>query len=132
MLFGNAKVTAKNPDLYLNDVLKESNIGSLKLVAGTKITITYDVNGRLVFDVDAATTYLGLTDTVDESYATKAWSVPRVNDAETDLQLQGTEELILVDAKFTELQDCPSSLTGYGGYLLRVRIDEQGIEFVAP
>jgi hypothetical protein len=117
MVFGNNKG-------YTLPVATEETLGGIKLGTGLNI----DENGV----VSVATTFLGLDDVIPETYLAAAWNVPKVNDTETGIDFAQTEELEMILAKFTELEDCPSSLAGYGGYLVRVRLDEQGLEFVAP
>ena len=75
-----------------------------------------------------SSSFLGLNDTIDDTYLTKVWNVPRVSDTADSLVLQETTELLTVVAKFTLLSDCPSSLTGLALKGLRVRADELAIE----
>lgn len=103
-------------------VASPTRLGGIKLGTGLNI----DENGV----VSVVTTFLGLDDVIPETYIGAAWNVPKVNDTETGIDFAETEELEMVLAKLTELADCPSSLAGFGGYYLRVRLDETGIEFV--
>jgi hypothetical protein len=168
-------------NLSLNGVLKASNIGDLKLVQGTKITITYNVNGELVFDVqapdapltensvqgdgtalskiklvnDAASpgvkkyygtdaagikgfhtvissdveAFTDLSDVIPEDYVGKKNHVPMVVEAEDKLDLVDTEELLTELAKLTSLADAPNNYVGKGGFYVRVKLDESGIDF---
>lgn len=109
---------------YTLPIATPTVLGGIKLGTGLNI----DVNGV----VSVNTTFLNLDDVVDETYIGKAWNIPKVTDTEDGLELTETEELELIDAKFTELLDCPSSYAGYEGYLVRVKLDGTGLEFVAP
>lgn len=93
-----------------------------------------DINSPsyIVGKPNLAKAFTDLTDVIPEDYIAKAKHVPIVNDDEDKLDLIATEEIETVIAALTELVDCPPSYTGKGGFILRVRLDETGIEFVAP
>jgi len=55
-----------------------------------------------------------------------------VTDQEDKMDLCETEELETDLAKLLLMADCPQTYSGCGGYVLRVKLDETGIEFVAP
>ena len=88
------------------------------------------INEKQQLSILAASTFLELTDVIDEDYIAKAKSVPMVVDTEDAMQLTETIELETVLAKLTELADCPSSLSGKAGYKLVVKLDETGFELV--
>ncbi len=120
-----AKPTIPQPTPpYILPIATTEILGGIKL--GTGLTIEEDGT------VNVSTTFLGLDDVIPESYVGKAWNVPRVTDEEDGLDFVETEEIEVVDALFKELIDCPTSYAGYGGYLVRVKLDETGLEFIQP
>jgi len=108
------------PTPYSLPVATPTVLGGVKL--GTGINILDGV-------ISVATTFLELTDVIDETYTGKALYIPSVTVEEDGLELKETTELQTVLAKFTLLADCPSSLAGMGGMGIRVKQDETGLEF---
>ena len=76
--------------------------------------------------------FTDLTDVIPENYLGRKNSIPMVVELEDKLDLVDTEELLTEAARFPLLADCPPSYTGYGGYFVRVKSDETGLEFIAP
>jgi len=76
--------------------------------------------------------FTDLTDVIPENYLGRKNSIPMVVELEDKLDLIDTEELLTESARFPLLADCPPSYTGYGGYFVRVKSDETGLEFIAP
>ena len=69
-----------------------------------------------------------LGDVVNENYLGKSLNVPMVTPMEDALELTETQELETVLAKSILLADMPISLSGFAGYVLRVKQDETGYE----
>jgi len=70
-------------------------------------------------------TFIGLLDVTDNDYIGKASNVPIVNVTEDALELIVTEE-----ANFVSLADVPQLYTGSEGYIVRVKTDGTGLEFI--
>ena len=87
-----------------------------------------DLNGK----PDLAKAFTDLSDVIPEDYLGKKNNVPIVTEEEDKLTLIETEELETEVAKFTLLADCPQTYSGKGGYFVRVKSDETGLEFIAP
>jgi len=127
-------------DLYLNDVLVASNIGNLKLVQGTKITITYNVNGELVFNVQAPD--LPLTENSVQGDGTLASKIKLINDAPApgtnkyygtnEAGIKGYHDTPQTGAKtWIELTDTiPSTFIGKAKNVPMVTDAEEGLDLV--
>ncbi len=76
--------------------------------------------------------FTDLDDVIPDNYIGKKQNVPMVTDQEDKMDLCETEELETDLAKLLLMADCPQTYSGCGGYVLRVKLDETGIEFVAP
>lgn len=76
--------------------------------------------------------FTGLTDVIPENYIGKALCVPMVTAEQDKLDLTETEELETDTARTILLEDMPQSLTGKGGWILRVKLDESGYELYQP
>ena len=111
------------PTPYSLPVATPTVLGGVKLGSGINITPEGVIS--------VATTFLALTDVVDETYVGKAWNVPKVSDEETDMELVETEELETEVARFPLLSDVPQSYVGFGGMLMMVKTDESGIQFLS-
>jgi hypothetical protein len=81
---------------------------------------------------DLAKAFTELTDVIPENYLGRKNAIPMVVELEDKLDLVDTEELLTEAARFPLLADCPPSYTGMGGYFVRVKSDETGLEFIAP
>jgi hypothetical protein len=117
---GDLGVVIANPDPYGLPTATPTVLGGVKI--GTGISIVDGV-------ISVSTTFLELTDVIDEDYIGKAKYIPMVEDTEDAMKLQETVQLQTILAKFTLLSDCPATLVGQGGKGLRVKADETGIEF---
>jgi hypothetical protein len=76
--------------------------------------------------------FTDLTDVIPENYLGRKNSIPMVVEQEDKLDLIETEILETEAARFVLNADCPQSYTGMGGYFVRVKSDETGLEFIAP
>jgi len=76
--------------------------------------------------------FTNLTDVIPADYLGRKWCLPIVTEEEDKLNLIETEELDTEVARLTLLADCPQTYAGMGGYLVRVKLDESGLEFIAP
>ena len=83
-------------------------------------------------NLNFAQAFTDLTDVIDENYLGKAGCVPMVRAQEDKMYLEETEEIETAVAKSTLLSDFPQSLTGFGGYSLRVKQDQSGWELFLP
>lgn len=108
------------PAAYVLPTAEPSVLGGIKI--GDGLTMTNGV-------ASVTTNYLALTDTIDETYTSKAWYVPRVADTEDNLVLTETVELQTITARLTLMSDFPSSYVGYGNCLLMVKSTEDGVQF---
>jgi len=116
--------TSGNTIKLVGDV---ENPGSMKYY-GTDVVGVKGYHAVVSSDVEAFT---DLSDVIPEDYIGKKNHIPIVVETEDALDLIDTEELLTELARFPLLADVPSSYSGYGGYGIRVKLDETGLEFYA-
>lgn len=78
----------------------------------------------------SASSWIGLSDTLPESFVGKAFYVPMVIAEETAIDLVESEEIQTVVATLLLLADFPQTYTNHKGQLLKVKDSVNGVEFI--
>lgn len=127
-------------NLYINSIQVEESIKRLDFIEGSNITLGYDVNGKVIINASGSITtdvfsefsIVGTGSTTDKLKLLNDLENPGVDKYYgTDAAgVKGYFSLPTVDYKFTDLTDTPIDYIGHAGKFVKVKVTEDGVEFV--